>query len=693
MSTAGTFSKGVAGIDELATLLGVDRVVHVPREPRAQIDCVVGWGRKSNTVAAALYAEVRSLPFLRIEDGFLRSVGLGVEGEMPLSIVVDPLGIYYDATGECLLERWLAGREEPPTSLDDAALLERARALVAMLRTTGVSKYNDGSALSPLPPSDRERVLVADQTSGDLSLELGYAHAGGLPAMIEAALAENPHAEIVVKVHPDVVRGKKHGESSALLAHERVRIVDRYVQPSALFSQVSRVYTRTSQMGFEALWHGKQVDCFGLPFYAGWGLTRDRVAPSHLARRGKDRTLEQLVAAALILYPRYLDPETRTLTTPERVVEHLSLQRSYRDESEKPCVCVGFTPWKRAFIPRFLGVRRANVAFVDAFRLALPLGLGKVPEPGSVVAWSSRDVARAERFAAAQGVPLVRMEDGFLRSVGLGSDLNEPLSLVLDRSGIYYDATRPSDLETYLETHVFTDAERARAAALRERIVETGVSKYVLAEDAALSVGPAATGSLVLVVGQVEDDASIRTGCVGIRRNEDLLREVRRQRPGAFVIYRPHPDVTQGGRRGAVESPVDRGLCHADATGVDLPELLKVAEEVHTMTSLVGFEALLRGKRVVVYGMPFYAGWGLTEDRERCARRTRRLSLDELVHGALVHYPRYVHPVSRAFTTPERALDHLAEQRARGLVAPSRFRPWRKLKNFARQTRGRLSRG
>lgn len=693
MSTAGTFSKGVAAIPQLATLLGVDRVVFVPRAPRTQIDCVIGWGRKANTVAASLYAELRSLPFLRLEDGFIRSVGLGVEGEMPLSLIVDPIGIYYDATSESLLERWLSGVEDAPTSLDDPALLARARGLIERLRATGISKYNDGSSISPLPPSDRERVLVADQTSGDLSLELGLATPGGLAHMLEAALAENPAAEIVVKVHPDVVRGAKEGEAQKLLQHERVRIVDTYVQPAALFAQVGRVYTRTSQMGFEALWHGKTVDCFGLPFYGGWGLTNDRVAPSKLQRRGVPRSLEQLVAASLILYPRYLDPETRQRTTPERVIEHLALQRTFRDETEKPCICVGFTPWKRAFVPRYLGVRRANVRFVDSFRLALPLGLGKVPEPGSVVAWSSRSLERARQFAAAHQVPLVRMEDGFLRSVGLGSDLVEPLSLVLDRSGIYYDATAPSDLETYLATHAFTDEERARARGLRERIVQTGVSKYVLAETAKLPVADLPREGVVLVVGQVEDDASIRTGCVSIRRNEDLLREVRRSRPGAFVVYRPHPDVTLGGREGHVPRPIERGLCDADATGVAIASLLDLATEVHTMTSLVGFEALLRRKRVVVYGLPFYAGWGLTEDHERCERRGRERTLDELVHGALVHYPRYVHPVSRAFTTPESVLDHLARKRDEGLSQPSRLRPWRRIKNVARQTRRRLSRG
>ena len=71
------------------------------------------------------------------------------------------------------------------------------------------------------------------------------------------------------------------------------------------------------------------------------------------------------------------------------------------------------------------------------------------------------------------------------------------------------------------------------------------------------------------------------------------------------------------------------------------------------MTSLVGFEALLRGLPVVTYGQPFYAGWGLTRDHAPLARRTRRLSLDELVAGALLRYPRYVNWSARCFVSAE----------------------------------------
>ncbi|MEQ4599004.1 MAG: capsular biosynthesis protein, partial [Methylobacteriaceae bacterium] len=92
---------------------------------------------------------------------------------------------------------------------------------------------------------------------------------------------------------------------------------------------------------------------------------------------------------------------------------------------------------------------------------------------------------------------------------------------------------------------------------------------------------------------------------------------------------------------------------------------------VETMTSLAGFEALIRGLSVAVHGRPFYAGWGLTEDLAPGADRGRTLSLDALVAGALILYPLYLDPVAMKPCTPEQLLDRLSE--ARAAAPPSRL--------------------
>jgi capsular polysaccharide export protein len=228
--------------------------------------------------------------------------------------------------------------------------------------------------------------------------------------------------------------------------------------------------------------------------------------------------------------------------------------------------------------------------------------------------------------------------------VGLGANLEPPASLVLDRHGVYYDPGRPSDLERLLQTTSFEPALLAEAAQLRRMILQARLSKYnVGSTDVASAFAEAGARRRVLTPGQVENDASVRLGGSKVRRNIELLEATRAARPDAFIVYKPHPDVEAGLRPGRVEAADALRFADAIAEKSSIAHLLDEAEEVHTLTSLAGFEGLLRERLVSTYGLPFYAGWGLTQDSETSPRRTRRLQLDELVAGTLLLYPRYVH--------------------------------------------------
>jgi capsular polysaccharide export protein len=285
--------------------------------------------------------------------------------------------------------------------------------------------------------------------------------------------------------------------------------------------------------------------------------------------------------------------------------------------------------------------------------------VSKVPCGAAVAAWGRHEISDVE----AQGFNVIRVEDGFLRSVGLGADLTRPISWVLDRSGIYFDASKPSDLETLLSETVFPSDLLKRAGALRERIVTAGLTKY--------NVGtmrwsrPSGVTRVILVPGQVESDASIALGAVEIKTNLGLLKAVRAANPDAYVLYKPHPDVLARMRaRGEGE---DTAVCWCNEVVADvaMDDLLREVDEVHCLTSLAGFEALIRRKRVVCYGQPFYAGWGLTEDFAPIVRRKRQLTLDELMAGALILYPLYMSHTRDVLISPEEALDELIEWRIR----------------------------
>ena len=655
LGSVGVFSTGLVRLQGLKLLLGAERLRFRPSERAAgQLDAVAGWGHKPTAQPARDYAKRHSLPYLALEDGFLRSVGLG-GSEPPLSLIVDEVGIYYDARTPSGLEELL----QSDARLDDAPLLERAGKLRQRIVETGVSKYNH--APDELPPElagATDFVVVADQTYDDASVSGALADDRTFERALQAALDEHPGARVIVKVHPATVAGKRRGYLAGRRFSERVTMVSADVNPQALLRRARHLYVCSSQLGFEGLLAGVPVTCFGQAFYAGWGLTDDRQVS---ARRSRRLSLEQLVAGALLLYPRYRHPLSAQRCDAEQVLEHLALQRAVFAENRRNFVCFGMSYWKRPFVRRYLHAPGRQVRFVKT-----PRELSSLNERDlTAVVWASKKTPELNTWASERGVPVWQMEDGFLRSAGLGSDLTAPGSLVLDLDGIYYDPSRPSRLENLLQSATFSADEVERAAHLRQQIVDSRISKYNLPAAERLHVSARAGQRVILVPGQVADDASVRLGTQSVTDNLSLLRAVRLANPDAYVIYKPHPDVLSGNRSGSLhdvtEPPWDLVVGQ-----VPLAKCLDAAHEVHTMTSLVGFEALLRGLRVVTYGQPFYAGWGLTDDQAPLSRRTRRLTLDELVAGALLRYPRYMNWSARCFCSAEDKVLELQRASARG---------------------------
>ena len=342
-------------------------------------------------------------------------------------------------------------------------------------------------------------------------------------------------------------------------------------------------------------------------------------------------------------------------------LELLSDWRRHLDGNRGLAAASGMAFWKRQAIRHFLwdGVR--SPPFLSARH-----GLAQARRhKGALAVWPSRVPPTIAADAADAGVALARVEAGFLRSRGLGAALHPPGSVVVDRRGIYYDATAPSDLEQLLANHPFPQALVERAARLRARLCATGVTKYGDQAGAATALPPGRR--TVLAVGQVDDDLSVRLGGAGVGGNLDFLERVRRVEPDAWIIYRPHPDVQAGHRRGHLSEAAI--LRHADAidTGGSLMALVEAVDEVHVLSSLTGFEALIRGISVTVHGMPFYAGWGLTRDLARAnPRRGRLLTVDQLVAGTLILYPRYLDPVTGLPCGPELMVDRMASN-----VAPA----------------------
>jgi capsular polysaccharide export protein len=603
-------------------------------------DSVGVWGRRPVSARGRSVAGRTGAPLLTIEDAFLRSLFPGRAGEPTTGLLLDGRGVHYDASAPSDLEVLLA--TDP---LDDPALLDRARAAIARLRLGHLTKF---AAVDPtLSPPDPGFVLVVDQTRDDAAVLASDGDRASFLEILGAARRDHPGADIVIKTHPETSLGHRAGHFGPGDEGEGVTILSTPVSPWRLFERARAIYTLSSGLGFEAILAGHRPRVFGTPFYAGWGLTDDMHT---LPRRGRVLLPEQLFAAAMILYPTWYDPHRDRPCAVEDVMDALEAQARAWREDRFGYVASGMKLWKRTHLKRFFGAH-APLRFRDP-PIAARTSADALAPP--LMVWAGRE--SAEHSA---GSKVVRIEDGFLRSRGLGAALTPPLSLVRDDLGIYYDAGRESRLDRLIAASIdLPGPARARAERLIARLRDLGITKYNSGTD---DLPPLPGGRRVLVVGQVEDDASVLKGGGDVATNRALLRAARDANPDTALLWKPHPDVEAGLRIGGV-APVDLVLADAVLSGSDAAAALAVADEVWTMTSTMGFEALLRGLPVTCLGTPFYAGWGLTRDLARTPRwRKARPDLTALVHAVLIDYPRYVDPVTGLPCPVEVAVERLAE--------------------------------
>jgi capsular polysaccharide export protein len=533
------------------------------------------------------------------------------------------------------------------------ALMARFRAACVFDPPSVPSRVHPGLLVERTAP----RVLLIDEPLADALDKISHVRETQFARMLMQARRAHPRAEFWYarsgQPHDDWLAAS-YPEIRAL-----PRRIDRRGSLCASLGHFDHVYTVSAAEGMQALLHGVQLHVFGTPYYAGWGFTHDY---TRQPERQVSATLSELFEAVFMRLSRHIEPLMLAPGSLESLLSaieaHRATTRRYADLAQ--IAGIRFQWWKRPFASPYLSAGGGRLRWTNRMRKL---------HPGEYAAfWGGRSAK-----GLPPNTPMVRIEDGFLHSIGLGSDHIAPYSQVIDRTGIYFDASRPSDLTSILNEAMFDAPELSRANALRHEISRLGLTKYNLGRRSPGWRAPAGK-EIVLVPGQVADDASIRLGTRGITTVDDLLREVRNQRPDAFIVYKPHPDVLSGNRKGLIEATSLADVVDQEA---DLISLIEAAHEVHTLSSLSGFEALLRGKTVYTYGLPFYAGWGLTLDALKQPWRKRKLTLDMLTAGVLLRYPIYWDWTLQIFTTPEVIVQRLAVPAARPLkkIRGDRMRP------------------
>jgi capsular polysaccharide export protein len=608
-------------------------------------DGMVVWGRSPTAYRGEWIAARRNVPLIRIEDAFLRSIHPGRSGTPPMGLLIDVEGVHFDSASPSMVERIL--QTHP---LNDPHLMQRAADGMSRLKAGDLSKYNAHDLNLPAP--EPGYVLVIDQTRQDASIRHSGASGQTFRHMLQAAQAENPGKRIVIKSHPETGLNLRPGHFDLSDVTDRISVLTDPVSPHLVLAGACAVYTVSSQLGFEAILAGHRPRVFGQPFYAGWGLSQDENPPP---RRSRMLTPVQLFAATMILAPVWYDPCRDRLCSFEDVLNQLEADvRAFR-EDRTGHVGFGMRAWKRPWVQAFFGREKPVIFARDAVQaVALARKTGR-----DLLLWGTTAVANT------QGVVVRRIEDGFLRSRGLGAELVPALGLMVDGLGLYFDPSHPSAVEATLLAPL-PDSALRRAEALQRALIAAGVTKYNLGGD----MPDLPSGHRVLVVGQVQDDAGLTLGAIGpVKTNLGLLQAARAALPDAVLIWKPHPDVEAGLREGHVDEAVVKSLGAVVARQADPLALIAAVDEIWTLTSGLGLEALIREKPVTCLGVPFYSGWGLTRDLGPVPER--RLfrpdgtpvpgqGIAALIHAALIAVPRYRDPISGLPCPVEVIIERLA---------------------------------
>ncbi len=625
----------------------------------------VVWGYKESD-KLRVFSENYKIPLYRLEDGFIRSVDLGASHSTPLSMCLDSQALYYDATGPSDLEDILNTYDFN----SNPELIERASKSIKLLKDLQISKYNNVEAKDAeeiYGPKSKRRVLVVGQVEDDASIKKGCAITLTNNDLVWIAKTENPDSEIIYKPHPDVLFGKRAMQSNPKDVAHISKVVTEPLSLNDAFHTIDHVYTITSLAGFEALIRDIPVTTIGAPFYSGWGLTDERQS---VERRKRNLSVEEVFAAAYILYPKYVNPFTKQETSIEETISTLQLMRNINskptkvdEEIEETPVAflIGFSRWQREFTKSYLD--QYSLKYIDPQEpLKRTIARLKKHENPTIFVWRYSENEDLSAYAMENGIQIKRIDDGFLRSTGLESDNSFPISLNIDEQGLPYDKEKGSNLEGILNSYPFSKQKDLlkRAKDGINLINELCVSKY----NFGLSKSPIElygekTKKRVLVLGQVEN-AILRKSTSMNMSNNDLVWMAKVENPDAQIIYKPHPDVLFG-KRTVKSNPQDVAhIAQIIEEPINMAETLKTVDHVYTISSLGGFEALLKDIPVTTFGMPFYAGWGLTDDRDKMERRNRKITVEELFAGAYILYPTYRNPFTKEMISLEKAIQLLS---------------------------------
>jgi len=598
---------------------------------------------------------VNPYPILRLKEGIF--AGYSSE-QLPYSLYYAfESDVYYNFKKESNIEsllrsNWIASEEEWNT----------AHLAIQMINKYGITKYSEHPPVSEniMRGTGYQNILLVDQPVDDESVLLGNATEETFNDMLLYAFDNYQYANIYVKLHPETINGKKEGYLQKLLVkhglndHPSIKLIDTNCNITSVFHFVQEVFVVTSQVGFEALLRNKNVRCFGLPFYSGWGLTNDMQT---LNIPKPSRSLMDLFIALILKHTLYINPFTGKKGTILDLLDYVSIQQRHSNRKNVAFYNTSFVEHKN--IDKLLNVNRQNFSAITKSK--------QIPKHIDYFILTDKK----STFEEVQPLKYrAFLSESFLFSNNVYPE--DVLSLIVDHNGPYYDPQIESDLDYMLNHETYTDYEVNKA----NKFIDALKFKFLMdvrGQDSnkALAEKQKSGKKVIFVPGQIADsEVTLAGGGLAIPSDYELLVAICQKVENYLILYKPAPGskirkLNDLGRDGLVSLSVYSKERHNNIVLVfddSISHCIDISDEIHLINHNCGIEAIVKGKKVVTYGLPFYGALGLTEDRQRFPRIKRQLSLEEFVLATYMLYPRYKLPNQTYFTTALNALEYDKEK-------------------------------
>jgi hypothetical protein len=249
----------------------------------------------------AVYPIPDHVPNIYIEQGLVSS------SEPWLSVILDDIDCYYVANKITRLQTLLNSPQELTIEQESYAEL-----CLKKMVSNKISKYLKRSNSSiTFGRVGHKKILLIDECYNDPIIKYGMANEENFKLMLADAISMYPKYDILIQlpINASKKMSKSYYTKSFLIPflkeHKNIYVLDQTYNTYDIFEQVERVFVVTSLIGFEALMAGIKVSCYGVPFYANRGLTRDKFQTEI---RTRNRRLVDIFYFCYVALSRYYCP-------------------------------------------------------------------------------------------------------------------------------------------------------------------------------------------------------------------------------------------------------------------------------------------------------------------------------------------------------------------------------------------------